>query len=713
MSDPWEMTAHVEQAIDLSEVQRALAVLLDSDEFHELRGLPSGKAFNVQAGAYQSVCDGTTALASGTGIYWTLNPHRRDLQGNARDRDILYRRWLLVDIDPVRPADTSSTDSEKEEAGKIASKVDEHLCSLGWPPPILIDSGNGWHLLYRVDLPNDPLARQLIAGVLKYLASRFNSTTVTIDRSVHNASRISKLPGTWSRKGQNTPDRPHRMARLIHVPVFLRPVETEFIHNLVIPASEPPATVPLDPWVIIASRVRMDASGYLRRALDNECIAVKTAQPGNRNNTLIKAAFNLGQLVGAGLDRGQVEAGLLEMARQCDLPEDEARDVIIRGVAAGMEKPRAIPEAANGRAQAKTAEVVDSGRRIIILASEITPRRVEWLWPDRIPVGKLTTFAGWGGLGKSFVTMDLAARISKGDEIPGMLGECFEPGPVLILNTEDDPDDTSVPRLIEAGGKLDRIAFLKSEILGQFTLNDLKVLDAAYTQLGGARMLVIDPATAHLGGANDHKNSELRALLTPLQLWAAARRVAVILVTHVNKPQAGKVEAMARVVGGVAWVNAVRAAVMFARDPEQLDLRLFIPFKSNNSPERKGLSYHVSPTETLARIEWLGEVDTTADQALNKTLIRPRRIVASEWLIERFRESTTWMSGDLFRAAREAGVSKNAIFEAKEELCLPKARKITSQSGDEAWQWWVPVNWPALKDVGTVGTVGTVDQETF
>jgi hypothetical protein len=188
---------------------------------------------------------------------------------------------------------------------------------------------------------------------------------------------------------------------------------------------------------------------------------------------------------------------------------------------------------------------------------------------------------------------------------------------VLILNTEDDPDDTSVPRLIEAGADLRRVAFARSEILGRFTLGDLKTLDAMIDQLGNVRLVVIDPATAHLGDVNDHKNAELRGLLMPLSLWAMARKVAVVLVTHVNKAQAGNVEAMSRVVGSVAWVNAVRAAVMFARDPKDKDKRLFVPFKANDAPERKALAYRIVPTADLARVEWLGEVDTSADEAMS------------------------------------------------------------------------------------------------
>jgi hypothetical protein len=330
-----------------------------------------------------------------------------------------------------------------------------------------------------------------------------------------------------------------------------------------------------------------------------------------------------------------------------------------------VESPRTTDTAAGAALGGHSAAGAPADASLVILASQVKTRKVEWLWPNRIPIGKLTTFAGWGGLGKSFVTMDLASRISRGDEIPGLRGECFETGSVLILNTEDDPDDTSVPRLIEAGADLQRIGFARSEVLGQFTLADLRLLDRMLGELGDVRLVVIDPATAHLGKANDHKNAELRELLMPLSLWAMERRVAVILVTHVNKPQAGKVEAMARVVGSVAWVNAVRAAVMFARDPEDKSKRLFIPFKSNNSPEQKGLRYEIEATDDLARVRWLDEVETSADEALNHVAGKGRSRVeeAIDWLTDRFREKREWASNELTDLCKQSGIASSAIHQ--------------------------------------------------
>lgn len=621
--------------IDGAEVASAVALLFHPTAPHEIRGLPSGRSRLVLACCRPELLKAARELADDRGIYYTLNPVRPDLGDRAAKTADITARWnLLIDIDAVK-ADPNgmATDAEKAATLEVAAAVFDDLTARGWPAPLVLDSGNGVHLVHRVDLPANDLIRVLFGKLLRALAAKHDTPRAKIDVKVHNAGRIAKLPGTWVRKGAQSADRPHRMSRITWAPAALEPVSLEQIQAVAgLPAdveasgpTNPPA--PADFWDVMVKASPDRAASYVQSAVEREIARAVLAPEGGRNDSLNRAAFAIGQFVGAGLfARPEAEARLEEAARRSGLAPGETAKTIASGLDTGIQQPRVLPASAtgtngvhrNGKAAPPASQGAnDPTKRIIVLASEVTPRRVEWLWHDRIPIGKLTTFAGWGGLGKSFVTMDLAARISQGDEIPGAQGLCFDPASVLILNTEDDPDDTSVPRLMEAGANLRRVGFARSEVLGRFNLGDLKTLDAMIDQLGGVKLVVIDPATAHLGDVNDHKNAELRGLLMPLSLWAMARKVAVVLVTHVNKAQAGNVEAMSRVVGSVAWVNAVRAAVMFARDPKDKDRRLFVPFKANNAPERKALAYKIVPTADLARVEWLGEVDVTADEAMN------------------------------------------------------------------------------------------------
>jgi hypothetical protein len=189
---------------------------------------------------YETLDAAVAAIAeldrSGTapGIYVTMNPVAPALLARAanrikprarettQDKDVVRRRWLLIDVDPVRPAGVSSTDAELALAAERARAVAAHLTEFGWPAPVIIMSGNGYHLLYRLDLPVDD--EGLVKRVLAALAERFDDAAVTIDRSVHNAARIVKVVGTVSRKGDDLrgvaglEDRPHRRAEFVAVP---------------------------------------------------------------------------------------------------------------------------------------------------------------------------------------------------------------------------------------------------------------------------------------------------------------------------------------------------------------------------------------------------------------------------------------------------------------------------------------------------------------
>ncbi len=164
------------------------------------------------------------------GIYVTLNPVEPDLiarsvnrvkakaMATTDDASIVRRRWLLLDIDPMCPADMSATDAEMEAAMDLEHTIRTTLEGEGWPEALRMMSGNGCYLLYRIDLPNDEDSTDLIKRAINGLADRFDSDEVKVDRSTFNASRIVKIGGTIARKGDDTrgiegiDDRPHRQA---------------------------------------------------------------------------------------------------------------------------------------------------------------------------------------------------------------------------------------------------------------------------------------------------------------------------------------------------------------------------------------------------------------------------------------------------------------------------------------------------------------------
>ncbi len=167
----------------------------------------------------------------GYAVYVTLNKVNPALLARASNRvrkvygkpttsdsDIVRRLWLPLDFDSVRPADVSSTDEEKKVALLQAQEVRDYLRRQGWPEPVVADSGNGAHVLYRIDLPNDRENLELVKGVLEALAFQFSDKSVEVDTSVCNAGRIWKLYGTTARKGDDTKERPHRRSGLLEAP---------------------------------------------------------------------------------------------------------------------------------------------------------------------------------------------------------------------------------------------------------------------------------------------------------------------------------------------------------------------------------------------------------------------------------------------------------------------------------------------------------------
>lgn len=236
-----------------SEIRRALQLLLEPEQVAELRVL------NTRRGTVSGYFNNLGKLAppaanlsgQAPGVYVTLNPINPDLLARANNRvreyvkettsdaDILARRWLPIDLDAVRPAGISSTSLEHEAALDKARHVREHLRANGWPEPIYADSGNGAHLLYRVNLANDRASRTVVEGCLKALAFRFDDSAVHVDQGNYNAARIWKCYGTAVCKGDSLPERPHRLACIIEAPEHPAAVPQRLLQNLAVQVPKP------------------------------------------------------------------------------------------------------------------------------------------------------------------------------------------------------------------------------------------------------------------------------------------------------------------------------------------------------------------------------------------------------------------------------------------------------------------------------------------
>lgn len=153
----------------------------------------------------------------GYNMYATLNPIRPDLgrDQSASDRDVLCRRRLLVDIDRDHGKEHPASDEEIRGAEQLADSIKQYLDNCGWPAPVRVMSGNGHHLIYRLDdLPNTDETTEAVREILKSLKATFSTNGLSVDTTVSNASRVTKLPGTLARRGTETENRPYRIARI-------------------------------------------------------------------------------------------------------------------------------------------------------------------------------------------------------------------------------------------------------------------------------------------------------------------------------------------------------------------------------------------------------------------------------------------------------------------------------------------------------------------
>lgn len=155
-------------------------------------------------------------------------------KGTSTSKNDITHRWLLpLDLDVKRPSDISSTDEEKQYAYKKACDVYMFMQANHFPLPIVCDSSSGYHLYYPIDLSNDLESENLIKDLYSTLSARFTDERVKIDSQVGDANRIMRLPGSWGRKGRDSVDRPHRLAKILQVPDNIQRADKDFLFSFV------------------------------------------------------------------------------------------------------------------------------------------------------------------------------------------------------------------------------------------------------------------------------------------------------------------------------------------------------------------------------------------------------------------------------------------------------------------------------------------------
>jgi hypothetical protein len=330
----------------------------------------------------------------------------------------------------------------------------------------------------------------------------------------------------------------------------------------------------------------------------------------------------------------------------------------------------------------------------IITMADVEREDIDWLWQGRLALRKVTMVDGDPELGKSTITLDLAARISTGSPMPD--GERLDgPADVIIASAEDDPGDTIRPRLEAVGADLDRIHHVDLSGPDMMTLpNDVPALRSAVEE-HRAVLVVLDPLLQFISGEVDsYRDQEVRRALHPLVQMAADTRCAVVGVRHFTKGQGGK--AIHRGGASIAFIALARIGWAVGQDPDDPTRRLLAVSKCNIAAHAPTLAYRLVPDElhNVSRIDWLGAVETTADEMVAIPHAGNQEEAsalegACGFLTDLLTPAPRWVK-EITDETKAAGLSIRTVRRAKDKIGVVAIKVGRPGDSDQGWKWALP-----------------------
>ncbi len=425
-----------------------IGLLFEPGDVIEIRALNVGQTRNRAGATYsgyfnfereEAIRDAIRYLdGRAEGVYVVLNRFNPALLARADNRlqakpkhtttdaDIIQRRWLYIDVDANRPAGISATEDEHQAALQQTLRIREFLRSRAWPEPVIADSANGGHLLYPLPPLNLARAGELVKACLQVLASRFSDGTVTVDQSTGTAARICKLYGTLARKGDTTPERPHRRACILEEPERIEPVSLEALESLTKEAesaaplatarassTSPPHRFKIEDWL---------ASGGLE--------IIKGPEPynGGRRWTLRTCPFSPEHQKPAIIELPSGALCYRCLHNSCAQNDWRAlRRVVDPG---SLQSDDASPAASE--ASAETAPAITDLSQIPSVWN--LEANLEWCVEEMVANGSVTLICAESGTGKTWLAYYIAGCVAHGSPI---LGRRVKQSKVLYLDGEN------------------------------------------------------------------------------------------------------------------------------------------------------------------------------------------------------------------------------------------------------------------------------------
>lgn len=309
----------------------------------------------------------------------------------------------------------------------------------------------------------------------------------------------------------------------------------------------------------------------------------------------------------------------------------------------------------------------------LIRMSEIESQEIEWLWYPFIPYGKLTIIQGDPGDGKTTLVLNIAAKLSNGIGIDKAM-QIYEPINIIYQTAEDGLADTVKPRLEAAGADCEKIVVI-DESEKSLSMVDERLEEAIIKT--NARLLILDPIQAYLGGGMDmNRANEARDMTKKLGLLAEKYKCAIVLIGHMNKAAGNK--AAYRGMGSIDFFAVARSVLLVGRVEGQVNIRAVVQIKNNLAPFGHPKAFELEEGGFC----WLGDYEITADELLGGLAPKANKLEQAKQLLRELAKSNNSMqSKEIFNLADEQGISKRTLENAKKELKI-KAKKINN-----SWYW--------------------------
>lgn len=309
----------------------------------------------------------------------------------------------------------------------------------------------------------------------------------------------------------------------------------------------------------------------------------------------------------------------------------------------------------------------------MIKMSDIQSKEVEWLWYPFIPYGKLTIVQGDPGNGKTTLILNIAAKLSKGEELDDNM-KLTEPINIIYQTAEDGLDDTVKPRLEMAGADCERVMVI-DESDKSLSMADERLEEAIIKT--NTRMLILDPIQAYLGGGMDmNRANEARDMTKKLGALAEKYKCAILLIGHMNKSAGNK--AAYRGMGSIDFFAVARSVLLVGRVEGEPNIRAIVQIKNNLAAFGHPKAFRLSEEG----FEWLGDYEITADEVLGGIIPKANKLEQAKQMLRELAEtSNAIQSNEAFTMAEEQGISKRTLENAKKELGI-RAKRVNN-----SWYW--------------------------